>query len=145
MFKHILVPTDGSELADKAAMQAIEVAKSLGSKLTFVRITAPPAPIVIEGVVVAYPAEELRAQMKERVTSHLGGLDAAAKTAGISSASLHVEHDQPWKAIIESAERIGADLIMMGSHGRKGVAALVIGSETHKVLTHTKLPVLVCR
>jgi nucleotide-binding universal stress UspA family protein len=145
MFKHILVPTDGSDLADKAAMQAIEVAKSLGSKLTFLRVMAPPAPIVIEGVVVAYPAEELRAQMKERIATHLAGLDAAAKAAGVASASTHVEHDQPWKAIIETAERVGADLVMMGSHGRKGVAALVIGSETHKVLTHTTLPVLVCR
>lgn len=145
MFNHIVVPTDGSELADQAAGYAIAVAKSLGSKLTFLRVTAPPAPIVIEGVVVAYPADELRAQMKERVTTHLAGLEAAAKAAGVVSNSTQVEADQPWKAIIETAERVGADLIMMGSHGRKGVAALVIGSETHKVLTHTKLPVLVCR
>ena len=145
MFKSILVPSDGSELADKAAMQAIELAKSLKARLTFLRVTPPPAPIVIEGIVVAYPTEEVRAQQKERVGAHLAGLAAAAASAGVECASRHVENDQPWRAILDIAESVGADLVMMGSHGRKGVAALVLGSETHKVLTHTKIPVLVCR
>jgi len=145
MYKNILVPTDGSELADKAAMQAIELAKALSAKLTFVRITAPPAPIVVEGVVVAYPAEELRAQLKERVGAHLSGLADAARRAGVTCETRHEENDQPWRGVLDVAEAMGADLIMMGSHGRKGVAALVLGSETHKVLTHTKTPVLVCR
>lgn len=145
MYKNILVPTDGSELADKAAMQAIELAKALSAKLTFVRVTAPPAPIVVEGIVIAYPTDEVRAQLHERVTAHLAGLEAAAKKAGVGCATIHEENDQPWRGILDAAEQAGADLIMMGSHGRKGVAALVLGSETHKVLTHTSTPVLVCR
>ena len=145
MYKHILVPTDGSDLADKAVDQAIMLAKLTGADLTLLRVTAPPAPLVVEGVVVAYPQEDVQKQVKSRVAAHLGGLADKAKAAGVKVAERHLENDHPWKAIVDTAKGIGASLIVMSSHGRRGLSALVIGSETHKVLTHTDVPVLVCR
>jgi nucleotide-binding universal stress UspA family protein len=73
------------------------------------------------------------------------GREATAKAAGVPFRALHVVHDHPYAAIIEAAEKNGCDLIVMASHGRKGVSALILGSETTKVLTHSKVPVLVCR
>jgi nucleotide-binding universal stress UspA family protein len=145
MYKHILIPTDGSDLADKAVEQGIMLAKLTGADLTLLRVTAPPAPLVVEGVVVAYPQEEVQKQVKARVEAHLGGLADKAKAAGVKVVQRQAEHDHPWKAIVDTAKDIGASLIVMSSHGRRGLSALVIGSETQKVLTHTDVPVLVCR
>lgn len=146
MYKHILIPTDGSDLADRAVTYGIELAKLSGADITFLRVTAPPAPLVVEGVVVAYPQEEVQKQVKARIETHLAAIADKAKAAGVKVAALrHVEHDHPWRAIVDTAKEIGASIIVMSSHGRRGLSALVIGSETHKVLTHTDIPVLVCR
>lgn len=145
MYKHILIPTDGSDLADKAVEHGLLLAKLSGADLTLLRVTAPPAPLVVEGVVVAYPQEEVQKQIKARVAAHLGALEAKAKAAGIAVTQRHSENDHPWRAIVDTAKDIGASLIVMSSHGRRGISALVIGSETHKVLTHTEVPVLVVR
>jgi len=145
MYTHILVPTDGSELADKAIDQGIGLAKLTGAKLTVLRVTAPPAPIVVEGVVVGYPQEEVQAKVKERVEAHLKSLEAKAKAAGITASHMQMQGEQPWKAIVDAAKAHNVSLIVMSSHGRRGLSALVIGSETQKVLTHTDIPVLVVR
>lgn len=145
MYKHILIPTDGSDLADKAVAQGISLAKLSGADITILRVTSPPAPLMVEGIVVSYPQEEVQQQVKARVGAHLSGLAAKATAAGVKVAQRHVENDQPWRAIVDTAKDVGASLIVMSSHGRRGLSALVLGSETHKVLTHTSIPVLVYR
>lgn len=145
MFQRILIPTDGSELADKAVAQGIELAKRVGGRVLALRVMAPPAPLVMEGVVIAYPVEEARKEALAQIAGQMKGIEARAKAAGVPLETRTAESDQAWRAIIETAEAEKADLIVMASHGRRGVSALVLGSETHKVLTHTSIPVLVCR
>lgn len=145
MHKHILIPTDGSELADHALSHALALAKLQGSKVTVVRVTNPPAPLVYEGVVVPVPTEEVRAEVAKRVEEHFATVRAKAAAEGLKIETVQVEADQPWEAIIETAKSKGADLIVMASHGRRGLSAVLLGSETQKVLTHSTIPVLVCR
>lgn len=145
MYKHILIATDGSELADQAADHGLKLAKLVGADVTLLRVTAPPAPYVVEGIVVAYPQEELQKQIEARVGEHLGRLAEAARVMGVPCTQRHVQGDQPWRAIVDAARTGHASLIVMASHGRRGLSALLIGSETQKVLTHSDVPVLVCR
>lgn len=145
MYKRLLISTDGSELADKAVTQGLELAARIGAGVVALRVMAPPAPLVMEGVVVAYPVEEARKQAQAQIEQQMQGIAARAKAAGVELVTRTAENDQAWRAIIETAEAECADLIVMASHGRRGVSALVLGSETHKVLTHTTIPVLVCR
>ncbi|HWV81660.1 MAG TPA: universal stress protein [Hyphomicrobiaceae bacterium] len=145
MYNRILIPTDGSELADKAVDQGLALAKAVGSKVTIVRVTNVPAPMVYEGVVVALPTEEIRAEIAARVAEHFKALESKAAALGVAVETIHVEHDSPWEAIINTAKAKSADLIVMASHGRRGLSAVLLGSETQKVLTHSTIPVLVCR
>lgn len=145
MYDHILIPTDGSELGDKAVHHGIALAKVLGAHVTILRATPPPAPIVVEGVVIGLPPEEEQRQMLARVEEHLAKLQAEASSAGVACQWKRVEHDQPWRAIIDAVIELDATLIVMASHGRRGVSALLLGSETQKVLTHSTTPVLVYR
>lgn len=145
MYDRILIPTDGSELADKAVDQGLALAKTVGAKVTIVRVTNVPAPMVYEGVVVALPTEEIREEIAARVADHFKALKAKAAAAGVDVETVHLEDDNPWKVIIDTANAKKADLIMMASHGRRGLSAVLLGSETQKVLTHTAIPVLVCR
>jgi nucleotide-binding universal stress UspA family protein len=145
MYDRILIPTDGSELADKAVDQGLALAKVVGAKVTIVRVTNVPAPMVYEGVVVALPTEEIRAEIAARVADHFTALKSKASALGVALETVHVEHDNPWEAIIETAKQKDANLIVMASHGRRGFAAVLLGSETQKVLTHSTVPVLVCR
>lgn len=145
MYDRILIPTDGSELADKAVDQGLALAKKLGAKVTIVRATTVPAPMVYEGVVVALPTEDLRAEIATRVAEHFASLASKATALGVAVETVHVEHDSPWEVIIGTAKEKGANLIVMASHGRRGLSALLLGSETQKVLTHSTIPVIVCR
>jgi len=145
MYKHILIPTDGGELAEKAVEHGLALAKDFGARVTVVRVTPPPQPLVIEGVVLAYPSEDLRRQIKASVEGGFERIKGEAKAAGVACTCRHVEQEQPWQAIIAAAKDASCDLIVMSSHGRRGVSALVLGSETQKVLTHSTIPVLVYR
>jgi nucleotide-binding universal stress UspA family protein len=145
MYRHILIPTDGSELAEKAVDQGFGLAKVLGSTVTVLRVTNVPAPMVYEGVVVALPTEEIRAEIAARVAEHFTALKSKAAGLGLDIETIHAEEDSPWQAIVDMAKEKGADLIVMASHGRRGLSAVLIGSETQKVLTHASVPVLVCR
>lgn len=145
MYDRILIPTDGSELSDKAVDQGLALAKVLGAKVTILRVTTVPAPMVYEGVVVALPTEELRADIAARVADHFAALKSKASAVGVDVETLHLEHDSPWQAIIDTAKDKATRLIVMASHGRRGFSAVLLGSETQKVLTHTTIPVLVCR
>lgn len=145
MFSKIVIPTDGSELSEKAIDQGLELAKLAGGAVTIVRVTSPPAPIVVEGIAIPVPVDTIRADVAERIRTYFDTIHAQAKAKGVTLTCKHLENSQPWRAIVDAANEVKASLIVMASHGRSGVAAVLIGSETNKVLTHSKIPVLVVR
>jgi nucleotide-binding universal stress UspA family protein len=145
MYKHILIPTDGSDLSRKAIKQGVAFAKSLRARITAVTVSPTFHAIAAEPLMVTDTAQEYQKDSAARAKIIFGVAKSAAKAAGVRFDAVHVVSDQPYAAIIGAARRKGCDLIFMASHGRKGIAALVLGSETNKVLTHSKIPVLVCR
>jgi nucleotide-binding universal stress UspA family protein len=145
MFNSILVPTDGSDLSAKAVEQGILFAKEIGAKITAVTVTEPFHLLSVEQIQLEYTPIEYQKNSKVHAEKVLGVVSDAAKSAGVACDTLHVEHEQIYQAIIDAAEARKCDLIVMASHGRRGVSAVVLGSETVKVLTHSKIPVLVYR
>lgn len=147
MFKHILVPTDGSPLSSDTVKRAIAFAKETGAKVTFF-FAKPDYPVAFygEGALIDPTTPDKFAEMAEQQAREiLAAHESAAKAEGVASASLSSVSDIPYEAIIAAAETAGADLIFMASHGRRGFSGLLLGSETQKVLTHSKIPVLVYR
>jgi nucleotide-binding universal stress UspA family protein len=145
MYKHILFPTDGSPLSEEAMRQGVALARSLGAKLTAVTVTPFFHTFAFDPGMITDTPDEYQRECEAFAAKTLGVAEAAAKAAGVPFRGLHIIHDQPYAAIIDAAQMNQCDLIFMASHGRKGVSALVLGSETTKVLTHSKIPVLVCR
>ena len=144
MFKHILVPTDGSEISAKAVDQAIALAKLAGAKLTVLSAKEPFPYSAISEMQPTPPQEFFDAQ--ERIAgARVKGVLEAAQAAGVACDAVTMEALHPWEAICEQAKSQNCDLIVMASHGRRGVAALLLGSETQKVLTHSGVPVLVVK
>ena len=144
MFHRILVPVDGSDITIKAIDMAIGVAKATGARLYALTVKEPILYSAISEMQAAQPQEFLDVQ--ERIaTKRLAVVKQACDQAGMACEAASVEALHPWEAIIDHAKRSECDLIVMASHGRKGMAALVLGSETQKVLTHTTIPVLVVR
>ncbi|MGD9834355.1 MAG: universal stress protein [Piscinibacter sp.] len=144
MFKRILVPTDGSDITGKAVDTAIALAKSVGAQLYAISVKEPFPYSAISEMQPTPPQEFFDAQ--ERIAAkRLALVTEAAKTAGVSCQAHSVEALHPWEAIIDHAKRTECDLVVMASHGRRGVTALLLGSETQKVLTHSTVPVLVVR
>ncbi|MGQ0509765.1 MAG: universal stress protein [Betaproteobacteria bacterium] len=148
MFKHILVPTDGSKLSGKAITQAIGIAKLSGAAITGLYVLAPYS-MAMYGEAALYVPEASRKRYEElaqrEADKALAVLVKQAAAAGINARQAVVTQYGPWEGIIRTAKAKKCDLIVMASHGRKGLAGLVLGSETTKVLTHSKVPVLVCR
>jgi nucleotide-binding universal stress UspA family protein len=146
LFKHILIPTDGSDLAVKAVEQGVLFAKEIGAKITVVTITdTSNLTATDQASVFEFGAIEYQKEMKARAAEVLNVVSAAAEAAGVACDTLWIEHRQVYQAIIDAASARGCDLIVMASHGRRGVSAVVLGSETVNVLTHSKIPVLVYR
>jgi nucleotide-binding universal stress UspA family protein len=145
MYSRILIATDGSDLSDKAVDQGLALAKAVGAKVTILRVTSQPAPMVYDGVMVAFPAEEISQEIAKSVEKYFVTLRGKAGVLGIDAETVQVENDFPWEVIIATARDKGAGLIVMASHGRRGLSAVLLGSETQKVLTHSTIPVLVCR
>jgi nucleotide-binding universal stress UspA family protein len=147
MFKKILLPTDGSPVSRKAVKQGVALAKSIGAKV--VGFFSPEDYRVLMYSEYIPPSllseEEFEAQAKKAADKHLGPVEKTAKEAGVPYEGFYLAGIAPWEAIIEAARKKKCDLIVMGSHGRSGLAALVLGSQTTKVLTHSKVPVLVTR
>ena len=144
MFKHILVPTDGSDITAKAISTALSLAKSVGAQLHTISAKEPFPYSAISEMQPTPPQEFFDAQ--ERIASQrVASVVALCEAAGVACQAHTVEALHPWEAIIDHARRMECDLIVMASHGRRGVSALLLGSETQKVLTHTKVPVLVVR
>jgi nucleotide-binding universal stress UspA family protein len=148
MFKHILVPTDGSRLSQKAVRKAAALARAFGARLTGVYVS-PPYPPPVYGEAMAYVPEVSRkrfdALMRKEAAKALAVVEIEAKTSGVDSRKATVTESDPWRGILRAAASAKCDLIVMASHGRRGLAGLLLGSETVKVLTHSKIPVLVCR
>jgi nucleotide-binding universal stress UspA family protein len=148
MYKHILLATDGSRLSAKAVKTAVRLAKALGAKLTAAYVVAPfVPPMYSEAVAYAPPItlQKYRQLANREAKKALAAAEIEAQTAGIACSTLSTTHEHPWRGIIRSAQARRCDLIVMASHGRRGLSGLLLGSETHKVLTHSKIPVLVCR
>jgi len=147
MYRHILVPIDGSELSAKAITTAIALARTTGAKLTGLYAVPEYIPPVDAMVPIAtFPSpEEYRKQAALEAEMVLKEFDDACRGAGIGFDSTHGIDSHPWRLILAAAQAHGCDLIVMSSHGRRGISALLLGSETQKVLTHCALPVLVVR
>ena len=141
MYKHILIPTDGSPLSANAIEQGISLAKVLGAKVTGITVSIPFDTSALDPLMVRDTAEQYKKDCEDRAEKFLGPIRLAAEAAGVECAVVHVTAD-PHEGIIDTALSRGCDLIVMASRGHKGVSALVLGSET---LTHSKIPVLVCR
>jgi nucleotide-binding universal stress UspA family protein len=145
VYSSILVPTDGSELSDKAVRHGIALASKIGAKLTVLTVTEPFAVFSVSPAMVEDTATSYAERMGAHARAILDGAAAAAQQAGVACETVQAEHAHPYDAIIQTAAAKGCDLIVMASHGRRGVAAVVLGSETVKVLTHSQIPVLVVR
>ena len=147
MYKNILVATDGTRLSGKAIIQGVALAKALGARLTaFYASPDYPLPVYAEGAIVEpMSRREYAAICKDEADRILGAVAAKAKAARVAFTAVHVVDSTPWRAILAAASKHRCDAIVMASHGRRGVSALLLGSETQKVLTHSKIPVVVVR
>ena len=145
MHRHILLPTDGSELSQKAIDYGMALAKSVNAKVTVLTVSPPFHAFAVEPGIIIDTPEQYGKRMAVLTAKYLNVAKEAALAAGVSCDTMHVEHDQPYLAIIEAAAQKSCDLIVMASHGRRGISAIVLGSEAVKVLTHSTIPVLVYR
>ena len=145
MFKHILIPTDGSDLSRKAVLYGVQLAKECKSKVTALTLAEPYHVASMDAVLVSVGEDEYEEESRRISDQALEQVKMAADAAGVPCDTIREIHDQPYRAIIDVAHAKGCDLIVMASHGRRGVTALLLGSETVKVLTHSTIPVLVYR
>ena len=153
MFKHILFPTDGSKTSMKALDTALQMARTHDAKLCVLTVSPPYPPVYAGDGYVFDPisTKEWKAINDKRATSVRDDISKqTGKKKGNAEYPVTIQYVttanvQPYKAIIDTAKKRKCDLIVMASHGRSGIAALLLGSETTKVLTHSKIPVLVCR
>ena len=147
MFKHLLVPSDGSPLSQAAVDKAVAFAKEAGARITFFYAQPmPPVPYYGVGTGANWRLpetyNELAKRQADEILEHAAGL---CRQAGVVCQTLSSVNDVPHAAIIDAARQSGCDLIFMASHGRRGISALLLGSETSKVLAHADIPVLVYR
>ncbi|HRP76068.1 MAG TPA: universal stress protein [Rhodocyclaceae bacterium] len=147
MFKHVLVPTDGSNLSEATVARAVSFAKDANARITFFYAQPDfPMPIYGEGALIdPTTPEQFAKSAAEEAKTILEKAKTMADEAGVVADSDTLVNEVPYEAIIDAADRHGCDLIFMASHGRRGIAGLLLGSETQKVLTHSKIPVLIYR
>jgi nucleotide-binding universal stress UspA family protein len=148
MFKHILVSTDGSKLSGKAIRTAVRLAAATGAKLTGSYVIAPyMAPMYGEAAmyVPAVSPKRYKELTAREARKALAAIEIEARTGGVEYRAASLVADTPWEGIIRTAKARQCDLIVMASHGRRGIAQALLGSETQRVLTHSRIPVLVVR
>ncbi len=145
MYKCILIPTDGSEFCERAIRQGVDLAKLLQAKVIGVTVTQPLHTGTPRAMIPDSIAGMIHAETAKQAAEKLVAIEQAAKAAGVAVETVRESNDHPWEAIIDTAKAKGCDLIVMASHGRSGVSAMILGSETQKVLTHSTIPVLVVR
>lgn len=148
MFKHILIATDGSELADKAVEQGLALAKALNASATAVTVTEPWDALAMAAIAegqMRNPIPDYEGRMAAAANRILGSVAEKAKKLDVPCATVHVKDRHPAEGIIETVQAQTCDVIVMASHGRRGLARLLIGSQANKVVTLSPVPVLVCR
>jgi nucleotide-binding universal stress UspA family protein len=148
MYKHILIATDGSELAQKAEAAALELAKKLGASATAVTVTEPWEALSMAALAergMPNPVADYEEQMSAAANRILFGVSEAAKKLGVACTTLHVKDKRPADGIIETAKERACDVIVMASHGRRGLSRVLLGSQATTVVTLSTVPVLVCR
>jgi nucleotide-binding universal stress UspA family protein len=145
MFKRILIPTDGSKLSDLAVDKGLDLAREVGAEVTAVHVGIPFHLISFRSDELTDSLDQYDTHMRLKGKEILAEVQRAAKEKGVSCTVSFSSSDHPYEDIIKAAETGGCDLILMASHGRKGVKGLLLGSETQKVLTHSTIPVLVYR
>ena len=139
MYSHILIPTDGSELSKMAVYEGVALAKALGARVSVVTVTTPFHVFTRTPSMVTETPEQYKQHMAARAGEYLDVAKNIAAAAGVTCDLVHLEHEQPYQAIIETAQNRGCDAIHMASHGRRGISAILLGSETLKVLTHSAI------
>jgi nucleotide-binding universal stress UspA family protein len=145
MYKHLLIAFDGSDLSERALRQGIDLAKTVGAKVTVLYATMPWSSVAVGEIAVMFPPEEYETNAAAAAKQQLNKAVEAAAAAGVPCETLHKSDAQAYRAIVDTAADRGCDLIVMGSHGRRGVAGLILGSVALKTLTHAHVPVLVYR
>ncbi|MBI3370148.1 MAG: universal stress protein [Betaproteobacteria bacterium] len=148
MYKHILVATDGSKLSNKAIKTAVGLARSLDARLTGVYVMPEYVPPVYGEAAIYVPQvspKRYKELTEKEARKALSVVEIEAEAEGVECATLHLANNQAYEGILRAARSKKCDLLVMASHGRRGLSALVLGSETNKVLTHSNIPVLVCR
>ena len=145
MFKHLLLPTDGSEASQAALLEGVRLAKELNARITGISVVPEFHILTFNTAMLEDTRDVFIAESRAQAHKYLALLNEAAREAGVPCDTEIVLGDHPYEAIIRASDNKGCDLILMASHGRRGVQALLLGSETQKVLTHSKVPVLVFR
>jgi nucleotide-binding universal stress UspA family protein len=146
MFKKILVPTDGSDFGNRAVDAAIELAREHKASLVLINVQMPFTMVAAEVPVGFFSSvENYDTEMEKRAQEVLAAAKNKADAAGVTASVQGLLNEHPWSAIVDTAEKESCDLIVMASHGYRGIKGLVLGSQTQKVLTHGKVPVLVYR
>jgi len=145
MYKHLLIATDGSELAQRAVTQGCELAKALGSKATIVTVTEPWRMVAPAEVAVVYPIEDYEKAAASNASKILADAASAAAKVGITCETVHIKDEFPAEGIVQAAQARACDLIVMASHGHRGLVEFVLGSQAHRVVTTCAVSVLICR
>lgn len=145
MYRHVLVAIDGSPFSFKAAEHGLGLAKTIGAKATAIYVTPTWRALALSEIAVGHVEQQFDAQMKQTAETYFAQLRDIAGKLGLTCESVHVVGDYPYECIIETAAQRDCDVVVVGSHGRRGMASLLLGSETTKLLTHSKIPVIVYR
>jgi len=145
MFKHLLVPTDGSTLSDEAVRMAVDLAREFGAKLTGIHVVPKFHLLTYDIGMLADTRADYAQHAMKRAKQYLAFIERTAADAAVPCDAVPVVSDHPYDAIVGVAQERHCDLIVMASHGRRGVQGFLLGSETQKVLAHSRIPVLVYR
>ena len=145
MYRHVLLPTDGSELSERGARDGVRLAKSLGAQLTVLHTTPLPYPFDMAEHAAAERASKCEEFWEKKAIRALAPIEQMAREAGVVCSAVHRVAESPSEIIIQVATERNCDLIFMAPHGRRSETALLIGNETNEVVAHTKTPVLVWR
>jgi nucleotide-binding universal stress UspA family protein len=145
MFKHILIPTDGSLLSDSALDRGLSLARDCGARVTVVAVTEPFVVLSAEARKIGVSQADHEREVKAAAAGHLAQAARKAATLGVPCETIEVENEHPHRGIIETATERQCDLIAMASHAKRGITALVLNSETVNVMTHSAIPLLVYR
>lgn len=145
MYKSILIATDGSELAQNAVAQGLTLAKALGAKVTVITVTEPWNAAVSGEAMIAFPIDEYEKSAASAASAILAGAGEIARKVGASFDTMHIKDRNPAEGIVETAKKLGSDLIVMASHGRRGISRMLLGSQANKVVTLSPIPVLICK